>query len=100
MGLLTGLADQVEAVDPWLSRFQAARLQAVAVSAVIVLAAGYVSWAAALALVPAEPLVLLDTPFGLSGVLGQRLQAKHPHRRRQSPLWSRDDDARWAEAES
>lgn len=57
-GLLAVLgADQVEAVDPWLRRFQPARLRAVAVPVVIVFAVGYVSWAAALALLLAGPVI-------------------------------------------
>lgn len=51
------LAEQAEAVLPWLLRYQGARWRVMLVPPVIALAVGTLSWAAALILVLAAPLI-------------------------------------------
>jgi len=51
------LAEQAEAVLPWLLRYQGARWRVMLVPPVIALAVGWLSWAAALILVLAAPLI-------------------------------------------
>jgi len=51
------LAEQAEAVLPWLLRYQGARWRVMLVPPVIALVVGYLSWAAALILVLAAPLI-------------------------------------------
>jgi len=51
------LAEQAESVLPWLLRYQGARWRVMLVPPVIALVVGYFSWAAALILVLAAPLI-------------------------------------------
>lgn len=64
------LAEQAEAVLPWLLRYQGARWRVMLVPPVIALAVAYLSWAAALILVLAAPLIPL-----FMAVIGWRAKA-------------------------
>jgi ATP-binding cassette, subfamily C, bacterial CydD len=64
------LAEQAEAVLPWLLRYQGARWRVMLVPPVIALVVGYFSWAAALILVLAAPLIPL-----FMAVIGWRAKA-------------------------
>ncbi len=55
----SAMAEQAEAVVPWLSRYQAAMFKVRLVPLVIALAVGYFSWVAALILLCAAPLIPL-----------------------------------------
>jgi len=64
------LAEQAEAVLPWRMRFAPVRLRVMAVPPVLLLAVGWVSWAAALILLVAAPLIPL-----FMAIVGWRAQA-------------------------
>jgi len=64
------LAEQTEALVPWLSRHRGARYRAMLVSPLIALAVGSQSWAAALILIGAMPLIPL-----FMALIGWRAQA-------------------------
>ena len=64
------LAEQAEAVLPWLVRYQPARMRTMLVPPVIALAVLYFSWSAALILVVAAPLIPL-----FMAVIGWRAKA-------------------------
>ncbi len=64
------LAEQAEAVLPWLLRYQGARWRVMLVPPVIALAVAYLSWVAALILVLAAPLIPL-----FMAVIGWRAKA-------------------------
>jgi ATP-binding cassette subfamily C protein CydD len=64
------LAEEAEAVTPYLARFRPARLRAAVVPAAILLAVLPVSWAAALALLVAAPVIPL-----FMALIGWRAQA-------------------------
>ncbi len=64
------LAEQAEAVLPWLLRYQGARWRVMLVPPMIALVVGYLSWAAALILVLAAPLIPL-----FMAVIGWRARA-------------------------
>lgn len=64
------LAEQAEAIVPWLARFQPVRLRLVVVPTAIAVAVGSLSWAAALMLVGAAPLIPV-----FMALVGRRAQA-------------------------
>ncbi|MDQ7958203.1 MAG: thiol reductant ABC exporter subunit CydD [Pseudomonadota bacterium] len=64
------IAEQAEAVLPWLVRYQPVRLRVTVMPAVIVAAVAWFSWAAALVLLVAAPLIPL-----FMAIVGWRAQA-------------------------
>ncbi|WP_370645876.1 thiol reductant ABC exporter subunit CydD [Pseudacidovorax sp. NFM-22] len=64
------LAEQAEAIVPWLARFQPVRLRLMVVPVAIALAVGALSWVAAAILVVAAPLIPL-----FMALVGRRAQA-------------------------
>ncbi|WP_295541266.1 thiol reductant ABC exporter subunit CydD [uncultured Pseudacidovorax sp.] len=64
------LAEQAEAIVPWLARFQPVRLRLILVPPAIALAVGSLSWAAAAILLVAAPLIPL-----FMALVGRRAQA-------------------------
>jgi len=66
----SALAEQAEAIVPWLARFQPVRLRLMVVPLAIALAVGALSWVAAAILVVAAPLIPL-----FMALVGRRAQA-------------------------
>lgn len=69
------LAEQAEAVVPWLVRYQPARWRVALVSPVLLLAIGWVAWVPALVLLLAAPLIPLF--MALVGWRAQAASAEH-----------------------